>query len=150
MITRPLDLSTRLRPPPRSFDYLFWVNAVVIVLMFLFFGSRFVLSPGVGVGRIDEILPAYHGAVAGAVATQTTVNITQGGQLYVDTGFVTFEQFEQWVKTQAQRNPGGTVLVHCNVNNPTELLVRVTSAVHAAGLRVQLSAVERRTDSSPR
>ena len=32
MITRPLDLASRLRPEPRSFDWLFYVNGGVIVL----------------------------------------------------------------------------------------------------------------------
>ena len=45
MITRPLDLAAKLRPPPRSFDALFWVNVGVVVGFFALFGSRFVLAP---------------------------------------------------------------------------------------------------------
>jgi biopolymer transport protein ExbD len=146
MITRPLDLSTRLRPPPRSYDYLFWVNGALIALFFTLFGSRFVLSPGMGVGRTSDLLPVLDNAVEGAVATQLTVNVTQAGQLYVDTGFVSFDQFKLWLEGQARANPGAVLLVHFNVRNPADLLVRITNAANAAGVRVLVSAVERQED----
>ena len=50
MITRPLDLASKLRPEPRNFDWLFFVNAGLLVLFFVLFGSRFVLAPGEGQG----------------------------------------------------------------------------------------------------
>ena len=148
MITRPLDLSTRLRPPPRNYDYLFWVNAVLIALFFSVFGSRFVLSPGIGVGRTDEMLPVEANATAGAVATQFTLNVTQAGQLYVDTGFVSFEQLKQWLARCAQEAPGAVLLVHFNVQNPTDLLTRIVDAANDVGIRVQMSAVEPTTGRS--
>ena len=48
MITRPLELSSRLRPEPRTFDWVFYVNGGLIVLFFSLFGSQFVLAPGLG------------------------------------------------------------------------------------------------------
>jgi hypothetical protein len=142
MITRPLDLATRLRPPPRSFDYLFWINGVLIALFFTFFGSRFVLSPGMGVGRVEEILPPIAGAVQGAVPTQLTVAVTEAGLLYVDTGFVSFEQFRSWLEGEAKRYPGSTLLVRLNLKNPTSLLAQITSVAGELGLNVQLAGVE--------
>ena len=49
MITRPLDLASKLRPEPRSLDALFYVNVGVLALFFTMLGSRFVLAPGLGV-----------------------------------------------------------------------------------------------------
>ena len=147
MITRPLDLSTRLRPPPRSYDHLFWVNGVLIVLFFFVFGSRFVLSPGIGVGRTEEMLPLAANAVQGAVPTQLTLNVTQAGQLYVDTGFVSFDQFRAWLESQAESHPDAVLLVHFNVRNATELLTRISDAANEVGIRVQMSAVVPSTDS---
>ena len=46
MITRPLELETRLSPPPRDLDFVAWVNVGVIVLFFSLLGSSFVLPPG--------------------------------------------------------------------------------------------------------
>lgn len=143
MITRPLDLSTRLRPPPRSYDYLFWVNAVLIALFFLFFGSRFVLSPGMGVARSDDMLPIVTHAVDGAVATQLRVEVAEGGKLCVDTGFVSFEKFQEWLAGQAKRHPGAVLLVQYNKNNDNELMTQITNAANEVGLRVQQAALDR-------
>ena len=50
MITRPLDLQSRLSAPPRDLDFFAWVNVAVIALFFGLLGSRFVLAPGLPVG----------------------------------------------------------------------------------------------------
>lgn len=142
MITRPLDVSTRLRPPPRNYDYLFWVNGVLIALFFIFFGSRFVLSPGLGVAANEELLPLVNNAVRGAVPTQLTLRITPGGQLYVDTGFVTFPQLQEWLAAEAKRNPGATLLVLGPPKNSQELHYQVVNAANAVGLRVQVAALD--------
>ena len=76
MITRPLDLASRLRPPPRSFDSLFFVNVGVIALFFFVFGSRFVLAPGLGV---NFTLPELRGADAGAARTTHVISVARPG-----------------------------------------------------------------------
>ncbi len=143
MITRPLDLSSKLRPPPANFDFLFWINGVLIALFFVFFGSRFVLSPGMGLGQVDQLLPVNANAVAGAVPTQLTLNITQGEKLYVDTGFVTFDQLKEWLAVQAKAHPGSTLLVRANPSNPTKLLFQITEAANAVGIKIQLASLDR-------
>ncbi|HEY8931687.1 MAG TPA: hypothetical protein VIM44_00065, partial [Rariglobus sp.] len=72
MITRPLNLSARLRPPPRGFEFLFYVNGGLIALFFVLFGSRFVLSPGLG---LDFSVPSMPEAMTGAVSTDVVVAI---------------------------------------------------------------------------
>ena len=61
MLTRPLELASRLRPAPRGLAWPFLVNAGLLVLFFSLFGSRFVLAPGLGV---DFRLPTVAGANA--------------------------------------------------------------------------------------
>ena len=59
MITHPLDLASRLRPPPRNHDVLFFLNGALIMMFFVLFGSRFVLAPGLGVDfRLPEMARA--------------------------------------------------------------------------------------------
>ncbi|HEU5078109.1 MAG TPA: hypothetical protein VFT72_02805 [Opitutaceae bacterium] len=146
MITRPLDLSTRLRGEPRNFDYLYWINGVIIALFFTFFGSRFVLSPGVAMGKSEKML-VFTNAVSGAVPTQLTLQIAQGGQLYVDTGFVTFEKLREWLATQAKQNPGATLLVLAHPSNSAELLSKITDAAESVGIKVQLGGLDRPQES---
>jgi biopolymer transport protein ExbD len=101
-----------------------------------------------GLGQIDQLLPVNANAVAGAVSTQLTLNITQGEKLYVDTGFVTFEQLKDWLATQAKAHPGATLLVRANPNNPTKLLFQITEAANAVGIKVQLAGLDRAEASS--
>ena len=63
MIARPLDLASRLRPPPQGMGSLHYVNVGLLCLFFSLFGSRFVLAPGLG---LDFQLPQLAGAQAGA------------------------------------------------------------------------------------
>lgn len=58
MITRPLDLASRLRPPPRGLDWLFVMNVALVALFFSLFGSRFVLAPGLGLISACRASPA--------------------------------------------------------------------------------------------
>lgn len=150
MITRPLDVSGRLRPPPRNLDFLFWVNGALIALFFTFFGSRFVLSPGMGMAATESILPVLPNAVSGAVPTQLQLEVAEGGKLCIDTGFISFENLREWLKERAERNPKATLLVKYNVSNSTELLMDIVGAAGEAGIAVHLAAVDRlQATSSP-
>src|ERR1044071_3335902 len=63
MITHPLELQSRLSPPPRDLDFFAWVNVGLIALFFGLLGSRFIQSPGLlmGPGSVDFKLPASSG-----------------------------------------------------------------------------------------
>ena len=37
MITRPLDLQSKLSAPPRDADFLFWLNVCAVTLFFALF-----------------------------------------------------------------------------------------------------------------
>ena len=89
MITRPLDLASRLRPEPRNFDWLFFVNGGLIVLFFTLFGSRFVLAPGVAV------LPAIAGANAGARATTHQISVVSANQIFAGDGWRDLKQLDE-------------------------------------------------------
>lgn len=143
MITRPLDVSTRLRPPPRSFDYLYWINGALLALFFVFFGSRFVLSPGMGIGPAEKILPSSSEAASGVVATQIRLEVAESKRLWVDTGLISREDLPAWLAKQGKAYPGATLLVQFDVSNPADLLVEIFSEATGAGLHVQLAATNR-------
>lgn len=140
MITRPLDLSTRLRPPPRSYDYLFWVNGALIALFFTFFGSRFVLSPGFAINRQAGTLPVVPSAVTGAVPTQLTLNIMEDGRLYTERGLVTFPMFREWLAEESKRVPGATILLRAPALTPVASITEIMNAAEAVGFTVQMAA----------
>lgn len=73
MITRPLDLESRLNRPPRDWDFMHWVSVAGIGLFFTLAGSRFVLAPGVLVGTDEPFRPIDTGANAQYVQTAPEV-----------------------------------------------------------------------------
>ncbi len=141
MITRPLDLAAKLRPPPRNFDFVFLVNGGLIVMFFLLFGSRFVLAPGLGV---DFVMPEMPGAVAGAARTTHVVSVIRPGLIFVDDGAINFEQLKEWLKVQAKTTPQPSLLVRASASQvPVTDLTDIASAAQAAGfVRVVVGALE--------
>lgn len=140
MITRPLDITSRLRPEPRSFDFLFYVNAGLLVLFFSLFGSRFVLAPGLGV---DFRVPEVAGAAAGAQMTTHRITVRQSGQIFADDGgLVTLRQLGQWLDRQktATAHPSLLILASADVRN--DELAEIVSVAKKAGFAVIWGALE--------
>ena len=104
MIARPLDLASRLRPPPHGTGALHYVNVGLLGLFFSLFGSRFVLAPGMGV---DFQLPQLPGAQSGAAQTTDVISVLRSGQIFTsDQGLVDLEQLKLWLKARAGRDAG--------------------------------------------
>jgi biopolymer transport protein ExbD len=144
MISRPLDLASKLRPEPRNFDFLFFVNGGLIILCFTLFGSRFVLSPGLG---IDFQLPEVPGAVSGATQTTHRINVKPTGVIYIEDGPADPERFGRWLIDEAKntrqqlRQP--SLLIIASGDVPTGRIVEIAVAAHAAGfVKVQQAAEE--------
>ncbi len=130
MITRPLDLASKLRPPPRSFDALFLVNGALIVLFFFVFGSRFVLAPGLGVSfRLSEM----PGATAGAARTTVTISVPRHDMVLTEDGMYNYAQLKAWLKNRAGREKGPALLVRADRSVPLEDIGTISAMAGAAG-----------------
>lgn len=139
MITRPLDLASKLSPPPRSFDVFFYVNVGLLALFFSVFGSRFVLAPGLGV---DFQLPRMAGADDGARQTTHVVSVLQSGQIFAGDGLMNLPQLREWLKAQALTVPHPVLLVRASANVTGSSLTEITSAARQAGFGVVLAVEE--------
>jgi biopolymer transport protein ExbD len=138
MITRPLNLSTRLRPPPRSFEFLFFVNAGLIALFFVLFGSRFVLSPGLGV---DFSVPELPGSLAGAVATDVVVAVKGADLAFVEGAKVNFAGLRRYLAERADGREKLRLLVQADAALTTRELTEIYDMARAAGFAaVQIAA----------
>ena len=133
MITRPLDLSSRLRPAPRTFDGLFLVNLGLLALFFTLFGSRFVLAPGLGV---DFRLPEVAGANAGARPTTHVISVINSGQIFTHDGLRKMSELGRWLQTQAEGTAAPLLLVRAGTEVPTAVLADVAGAARAAGFEI--------------
>jgi len=139
MITRPLDLAARLRPEPRNFDAWFYVNAGLLAVFFLVFGSRFVLAPGL---EVDFRLPASPGARAGALAATRYITVKNSGQIFGNDGLMNIAQLTAWLKREADKTPQPTLLVKASDGVTNEELLQIFSAARAAGFRPIWAAEE--------
>lgn len=136
MITRPLDLAARLRPEPRNFDWLFFVNAGLLVLFFSLFGSRFVLAPGIA------MLPAVAGADENARRTTHYITVHNERQIYAGDGLRDLESLNAWLVQQAKTHQHPVLLVQSNTEVDLGLTGKIFSLARDAGFEVQLAAVE--------
>lgn len=146
MITRPLDLTSKLRREPRSFDFIFYVNAGLIVLFFSLCGSRFVLTPGLSV---DFQMPTMSGAVAGAVHTDRFISVLPSGQIFAD-GLLNMNQLREWLKVEAKKLREPSLLVRASAGVPISQLTEIVSSAREAGFtRVVWGAEEVSAEKSP-
>ncbi len=140
MITRPLELASRLRPEPRNFDLLFLVNGGLIVLFFYcVFGSRFVLAPGIGV---DFALPKIAGASAGAAPTTHIITVTRSGMIMIGDGAADLRRLRKWLKDEKQTTARPSLLIRADVGVEAGELAEILSAAREAGFTVLWAADE--------
>jgi len=137
MITRPLELASRLRPEPRSLDWLFFVNAGLLVLFFSLFGSRFVLAPGLSLD-----LPQVSGARAGATHTTHYLSVTRSGLILIKAGPVSLAELKIWLATEAAKTRHPSLLVRADAKVPYGDLTEIASAASKAGFEPVVLAAE--------
>jgi biopolymer transport protein ExbD len=138
MITRPLNLSSKLKPPPRGFGSLFFVNAGLIALFFVLFGSRFVLSPGLG---MDFSVPVVAAALSGAVATDVVVAVKATDMAFVEGAKVDFAGLRQYLAGRAKGRAGLRLLVQADSTLTARELTEVYDMAREAGfVSVQIAA----------
>jgi len=135
MITRPLELSARLRPPPKSFDFIFLVNGGLIALFFALFGSRFVLSPGLRVNGREFRLPSSPYANRGAIPTSVVISVTSSDLIFVEGGMVrSTAQLRDWLMAQGKKQPGAALLVQADESVSQKVTVEIVDLAKEAGL----------------
>lgn len=137
MISRPLDLAWRLRPEPRSFDWLFFVNAGCIVLFFSLFGSPYVLAPGIAVN-----IPKVTGAIGSAAAATSFITVTNTEQIIAGDGPRTLAQLPGWLKGEARKTKQPVLLITAGQGVRLALLTEIVTAANEEGFRVMYAAVE--------
>jgi len=130
MLTRPLELATKLQPEPRNFDALFFVNIGLIVLFFSLFGSAYVVAPGLGV---DFRLPAVNGSSASGTVPTHVISITNSGQIFTGAGLRKIEELGDWLRQQGVGFSAPLLLVRASDGVPVSLMAAVANAARQAG-----------------
>jgi biopolymer transport protein ExbD len=145
VITRPLDLVSRLSPPPRDLGVFAWVNVGVIVLFFGLFGSSFVLAPGLPVGVGAEagmVLPQVDAAVRSAGATSVVVTYRRDNLLLFEGGMYSLGGLRKPLEAYAQKHPGAVMLVRMDKQVSAQAFFDLCGLARAAGFANVFAAAE--------
>jgi biopolymer transport protein ExbD len=152
MITRPLDLESRMSPPPRDFNAVAWVNVGLIVLFFSLLGSRFVLATGVlvGVGEGGVIeLPSVNPASASTAATSVVVSYRRDNVILFEGGMYSLTELRKHMAAYTKNNPGSVMLVRADKQVSNQALADLFAMAGAVGFRNVLLAAEPTVSESP-
>lgn len=133
MITRPLDLESRLSPPPRDFTAVAWVNAGLIVLFFSLLGSRFVLAPGLLVE-----LPKMDPGSMTAAETSVVLKYSRDDVILFGSGRYSPAELKNVFAEFMRKNPsarGSTLLVIADKQVSVQAQVELGTIAAEAGFR---------------
>ena len=140
MITRPLDLASKLQEAPRGGAQLFYINTGLLALFFALFGSRFVLSPGLAT---DFVLPKA-GVVGTAVQISDVVIAVPGsGTALADGQVLDFRSLGTWLKGKNTGSGKRRLLIQASASLPAKDLADIYVLAAEAGFAGVLVATER-------
>jgi biopolymer transport protein ExbD len=150
MITRPLDLQSRLSPAPRSLDGLFWVNGVIVVLFFTLLGSKFVLPPGVATDFSGGNMLPQAGSLTGGVTGPTVVvSYRSDNVILFEDGIYSFVQLRGQMERYITVHPGSVVLLRINADASVGAFMKIGEMAKALGYAGVVLATENQTREKP-
>jgi biopolymer transport protein ExbD len=153
MVTRPLDLLTRLRRPASSSDWLYFVNVGLIGLFFVLFYSKHVIAPGVLVqnsaSQRSLRLPSIPQAVELGGQVGFVVRVTTKNLIYTEDGKYTFAEFQTWLRNRAEINRNQRLLVIADDSVSLNDFSAIFDAATEAGYAVQFAAEPTPARTSP-
>jgi biopolymer transport protein ExbD len=130
VITRPLDLASRLKPVARGWDTLFYVNTGALALFFLLFGSRYVVAPGLGV---DFALPTAGEAATSTLITDVVIAVPAPGMVVVEGAVVDYAGLAGWLRTRVAGERRKRLLVQASASLPARDLAEIYALAADAG-----------------
>ncbi|HVU17744.1 MAG TPA: biopolymer transporter ExbD [Candidatus Didemnitutus sp.] len=148
MITRPLDLQSRLSAPPRDADVFFWLNAGVVALFFGLLGARFIQGTGetmlVGGGTQGFAIPQVS-SVTQAPAS-VVVSYRRDNMVLFEGGIFELRDLRAPLEKYAKQHPGSTLMARVDKEVSAQGLLDLCDLARQAGFAQVLLAAERRPD----
>lgn len=150
MITRPLDLQSKLSPMARSFDGLFWLNVGVVVVFFTLLGSKFVLPYGVAVGTDGgSMLPAAGNLAQGVAGPTVVVSYRSESIILFEDGIYSFTDLRAQMERYIKAHPGTVVLVRINAEAPVKAFIQISELAQTLGYAGVVLAADNQEKEKP-
>ena len=141
MITRPLELESKLSASPRDLDMMFWVNVGAVMLFFSLLGSRFVLAPGLPVQLAES--KSTSRAVASVV-----ISYRRDNMVLFEGGIFDLQNLRPRIEQYGKEHPGAVMLVRYDRAVSMQGFVDLFDLASAAGLSVVVAAEPSATEES--
>ncbi len=153
MITRPLELESRMSPPPRDLDFVAWVNVGVIVLFFSLLGSRFVLAPGVSIGLADDanplVLPQGGGTLESTGTAAVVVSYRRDNVILFEGGMFSLTDLRKQMEVYAKKHPGAVMLVRADRQVSFQAGLELADMARSVGFANVVLAIEPPAPQNP-
>jgi biopolymer transport protein ExbD len=150
MITRPLDLQSKLSAPARSFDGLFWLNVGAVVLFFTLLGSKFVLPYGVAVGTDGgSSLPSAPSLAQSISGPTVVVSYRSDNVILFEDGVYPFSDLRSQMERYIKAHPGAIVLLRINAEAPVKAFTQISELAQSLGYGGVVLAAESETKEKP-
>lgn len=141
MISRPLDLESRMSPPPRDLNFVAWVNVGLIMLFFSLLGSKFVLATGVPIGT-DAL-------VMGVSGTNAIVKYRGPNMVLFNDGIYTMADLRKQMERYIKEHPGAVVLLEIDGQAPVQAFVDLSHLAKELGYANLVLATEAKAGETP-
>ena len=152
MITRPLELESRLSPPPRDLDFVAWLNVALIALFFSLLGSRFILAPGLLVGADKEGFEAPK--IAGLQYSGTAsvvVSYRRDDVILFEGAIVKLPELKHRLEVYAKQHPGEVLLLLADRRVTLQAVSDLAAMAQSAGFAyVQMAGEPQASESLPK
>jgi biopolymer transport protein ExbD len=150
MITRPLELESRLSPPPRDLDFVAWVNVAVIALFFGVLGSRFVLAPGllIGVGSPGAPAAGQTGLTAEGAAS-VVVSYRRDNVILFEGGMYALPELRRQLENYVKKHPGAVMQVNADRQVSWQAILDLCDLAKSAGFAYVLMPTESPGPATP-
>ena len=144
MITRPLELQSRLSAPPRDLDFFAWVSVGVIALFFGLLGSKFVLAPGVPVGVESNSLdlPQVGGAAEGLGQASVVVSYRRDNVILFEGGMYTLAELRKHMEAYTKQHPKAVMLVRADRQVSMQAFLDLCEMARQVGFANVVAAAE--------
>lgn len=141
-LTRPLELERHLSVPNRRMDTAPLFDVLLICLMFMLLGSRFVSAPGESIQ-----LPIMQEGLAPGLATVAVLTYKSDELMILDSRVMTLERWEQEIE-RGQAKTSDVLLVKADGELPLQTLLRLSELARLAGYgTLQIAANEAQRDA---
>ena len=146
MIARPLELASRLSPPPRDLDFFAWVNVAVIALFFGLLGSRFVLAPGlpIGVGDGGGVIepPSVGPSSVAPGPSSVVVSVRRDNVVLFEGGVYSLPELRKQMADYTKNHSGAVLLVRADRQVSVQALLDLCEMAKSVGFASVLLAGE--------